>query len=150
MRNKSDMIYGSVMIPLGIAVIIGSLRLKLGTPLYPLSGFFPFLGGLLLIALSIILITRGWLGRGQAHQPFGELRQVAILVVCLVIYVAVLETLGYVFSTILITAAILRIMGVTSWKTLSLNSLILSVGAYLLFNRILGVELPAGILSFLD
>lgn len=150
MRNKSDMVYGSVMIPLGIAVIVGSLRLKLGTPLYPLSGFFPFLGGVLLIALSIILIFRGWLGRGQSHQPFGELRQVAILVVCLAVYVAVLETLGYVFSTILITVAILRIMRVTSWKTLSLSSLILSVGAYLLFNRVLGVELPAGIFSFFD
>ena len=150
MRNKSDMIYGTVMIPLGMAVIIGSFRLKLGTLLYPLSGFFPFWGGLLLVALSIILIIRGWLGHGKAHQPFGELRQVTILVACLAIYVAVLEELGYVLSAIFISAAILRIMGVTSWKVLSVSSLTLSIGAYLLFNRILGVELPAGILSFLD
>ncbi len=32
---------------------------------------------------------------------------------------------------------------------LSLSSLILSVGVYLVFTRLLGVELPAGILPFL-
>jgi hypothetical protein len=36
-----------------------------------------------------------------------------------------------------------------SWKVISLSSLILSVGAYFLFTRMLGVELPAGILPFL-
>lgn len=150
MRNKRDVIFGSLLIPLGIAVIIGSIRLKLGTPLHPQSGFFPFLAGFLLIALSLILFIRGWLGRGERHQPLGELRNVIILVACLGGYVAVLEPLGYVLSTILISAAVLRSMGVTSWKVLSLGSLILSVGAYLLFRWILGIELPAGLLSFLD
>jgi putative tricarboxylic transport membrane protein len=150
MRNKSDMIFGSVLIPLGMAVMIGGFRLKLGTPLHPQAGFFPFLGGFALIALSLILCLRGWLGRGKAHQPFSEWREVTILVACLGVYVVVLEPLGYVFSTILITAAILRTMGVTSWKVLSWASLILAVGAYLLFGWILGVELPAGLLWFLD
>lgn len=150
MRNKSDMIFGSVLIPLGIAVIIGAFQLKLGTPLHPQAGLFPFLGGFLLIALSLILFLRGWLGRGQAHQPFDEVREVTFLVACLAGYVAVLEPLGYVLSTILVSAAVLRSMGVTSWKVLIRGSLIISVGAYLLFRWILAVELPAGLLWFLD
>ena len=107
MQKKGDMIFASLLILLGIAVINGSVRLKLGTPLHPLSGFFPFLAGFLLIGLSLILFIRGWLGRGQGHQPLGELRRMIIMVACLGGYVAVLEPLGYVFSTIIVTAAVL-------------------------------------------
>ena len=65
------------------------------------------------------------------------------------LYTAVLEALGYVLPTILIAAVILRVLGVTSWKVLILASVGLSVGTYYLFGRILGIDLPAGILSFL-
>lgn len=57
--------------------------------------------------------------------------------------------MGYVPATILIAGVILRVLGVTSWRALGLNSVILSVGTYLLFARILGTELPAGVLEFL-
>ena len=150
MRNKSDVLSGCMLITLGIAVVTGSIRLRVGSPLEPLSGFFPLLGGLLLIVLSFLLVIRGWMGGGRPNQPLGELRMVAILGACLAVYVAVLESLGYVISTLLITAVILRIMGATSWRVLGLGSVVLSVGAYALFHWLLGVELPAGLLPFFD
>jgi putative tricarboxylic transport membrane protein len=149
MRNKRDMIFAVVLVPLGIAVIIGALRLKLGTPLHPGAGFFPFLIGIVLIALSILLFMRAWLRGGRAHQPYSEWKQASIVVAAQALYVATLESLGYVFSATLLSFAVLRSMEVRSWKALIWATLILSVGAYVLFRYFLGVDLPPGLLEFL-
>jgi putative tricarboxylic transport membrane protein len=152
MQNRGDMIGSILLIFLGIGVVIESIRLQVGTPLMPQPGFFPFLGGFLLIGLSIVLLIQGWLGRGKSSQQpreaFGELRRPVILVVSMSVYTAVLEPLGYLLPTIAISALILRVLGLKSWKVLGLASLILSVGTYILFGRILGIDLPAGILPF--
>ena len=72
MQNKSDMIGSVLLILIGIAVIIWSIRLQVGTLLRPLAGFFPFLVGFGIIALSLILLVQGWLGRGKAPQPLRQ------------------------------------------------------------------------------
>jgi len=154
MQNRGDIIGSVVLILIGIGVVIGSIRLHVGTPLMPQPGFFPFLGGFLLIGLSLVLLVQGWLGRDKApRQPreaaFGEWRRPLILVVSMSVYTAVLEWLGYVLPTIALSVVILRVLGVTSWKVLILASVGLSVGTYVLFGRILGIDLPAGVLPFL-
>jgi putative tricarboxylic transport membrane protein len=153
MQNRGDIIGSAVLIFIGIGVVIGSIRLHVGTLSMPQPGFFPLVGGLLLIGLSLILLVQGWLGRGtaprQPREAFGEWRRPLILVVSMSIYTAVLEAFGYVLPTIAIAAVVLRVLGVTSWKALILTSVGLSVGTYYLFGRIMGIELPAGVLSFL-
>lgn len=153
MQYRSDIIGSVLLIFLGIGVIIESIRLKVGTPLMPQPGFFPFLGGFLLAGLSVALLVHGWRGRGKESlktgESFGEWRRPAILVAGMCVYTAVLESLGFVLPTLIIAILILRVLGVKSWKVLIVSSLGLSVGTYILFRRILGVELPSGILTFL-
>ncbi len=71
------------------------------------------------------------------------------MVAGLAIYVTIMVPLGYIPSTIFIVAVTLRMHRVTSWKVIGLTSLILPITVYFLFTKLLGVELPAGILSFL-
>jgi len=59
------------------------------------------------------------------------------------------ESMGYVFSSFVLTFAVLWTMEVRSWKTLVEASLILSVGAYVVFRYFLEVDLPPGLLGFL-
>jgi putative tricarboxylic transport membrane protein len=153
MWSRTDIIESVLLILVGIGVVIESIRLQVGTPLMPQPGFFPLLGGMLLIGLSVTFLVRSWLERGQAsrqsQEAFGELRRPLILVVGMSLYTAVLEWLGYILPTVLITAIILRVLGVTSWKELSLASVGISVGTYFFFGRLLGIELPPGVLPFL-
>ena len=153
MQNRGDLIGSAALILVGIGVVIGSIRLQVGTLSMPQPGFFPLVGGLLLIGLSLILLVQGWVGRGtaprQPREAFGEWRRPLILVVSMSVYTGVLEAFGYVLPTIAIAVVILRLLGVTSWKVLILASVGLSVGTYYLFGRIMGIELPAGVLSFL-
>ena len=153
MWHRTDVIETVLLVFVGIGVVIESIRLKVGTPLMPQPGFFPLIAGLLLIFLALIFLLQNWLERGKAPQQpreaFGELRRPAILVVSMGVYTALLMPVGYVLPTVFITALILRVLGVTSWKILGGASVGLSVGTYFLFGRILGIDLPAGILSFL-
>ena len=153
MQNRGDLIGSAALILVGLGVVIGSIRLQVGTLSMPQPGFFPLVGGLLLIGLSLILLVQGWVGRGtaprQPREAFGEWRRPLILVVSMGVYTGVLEAFGYVLPTIAIAVVILRLLGVTSWKVLILASVGLSVGTYYLFGRIMGIELPAGVLSFL-
>ena len=153
MQNRTDIIGSVLLILIGLGVVIESIRLKLGTPLMPQPGFFPFIGGALLIGLALVLLVQGLRRRAdstrQPGEAIGTLGKPAILIVGLCVYTATLEPLGYVLPTIVLVAVILRVLGVTSWKVLGLASIGLSVGAYILFGRILGIDLPTGVLPFL-
>ena len=128
---------------------LGAIRLHIGTPLHPQPGFFPFLGGAALAFLAVILMVQAALGRSTGTEAFGRLGPPTILVVGMGVYVAILEPLGYVLGTMLIATVILRVLGVRSWRVLGVTSVALSVGTYLLFARVLGIDLPAGVLEFL-
>ncbi len=141
---------GLILILIGAGVIVGALKLRVGSATEPQPGFFPFVGGVLLLVLSSVLLVQALRGRGIGSRAFGELRRPAILIAAMVVYVIILEGVGYVIATIILSAVILRILETKSWWALAVVSLVLSIGSYLLFDRLLGVTLPSGILrSFL-
>ncbi len=57
------------------------------------------------------------------------------------------ERLGFVIGTLIASGLILRILSVKSWRVLVITSLGLSIGTYLLFDRLLGIDLPMGMLA---
>jgi hypothetical protein len=65
----------------------------------------------------------------------------------MIVLVAVLDRVGFLFGTFLASGLILRILNVKSWRVVFVTSLCLSIGTYLLFDRLLGIDLPVGILA---
>ena len=147
MKNKSDLIGSLFLLLLGIGAVIGALRMHVGSPTVPQPGFFPFLGGIALIVFSSIIFLKAWRGHGQEKVAFGEIGRPALLLGVVILLVAVLDRLGYVIGTLIASGLILRILNVKSWKVLILTSLCLSIGTYILFDKLLGIELPVGILA---
>src|ERR671930_1982326 len=127
-----DSIAGAVGIVAGAAVLAGAVALRIGTPTEPGPGFFPLIGGMALIAPSAALLVQARLARSSGGEAFGEIRRPAMLVAALALYVAILEPLGFVAATVLATAAVLRLLGVTSWIRLTASSLLLPVATWLL------------------
>lgn len=150
MQNKRDVIASVLLIAVGAGVVIWSFRLQVGTLLRPLAGFFPLLVGCAIVLLSLVLLFRGWQGFGKAPQPYGDWQRPSIMVGGLAVYALILAPLGYIPSTIFIAMVTLRVLGLKSWKVITVSSVVLAVAVYLVFTRLLDVELPAGIFSFLD
>ncbi|HBB17511.1 MAG: hypothetical protein A3J94_08275 [Syntrophus sp. RIFOXYC2_FULL_54_9] len=146
MRKPGDIVVGLCFLAIGIAFTVGSVKLKIGVPTEPQAGFFPFIDGIILIALSALFLFQAWRGRAGDSPAFGRVGGPAIVVLALVLYVATLETLGYVITTAILSAVVLRVME-TKPGILVLVSLILPVVSYLLFDRLLGVTLPPGLMA---
>jgi len=146
-KNLSEALGSLLLFLVGVGAIIGAVRLHIGSPTEPQPGFFPFLAGISLIFLSSIIFFQGWLGYGQKKAAFGEVRRPALLLAVMIALVAVLDRLGFVIGTFIASGLILRIMSVKSWRVLIITSLGLSVGTYLLFDRLLGIDLPTGMLA---
>ena len=144
---KADIIGGALGVFVGIGVVGGALQLRIGTPTNPQPGSFPFLGGIAVAVLSGILIVQALRGGSRGGEPLGDVRRPAILVGGLAVYVAVLDEVGYVPATMLLTGTVLRLLGVTSWRIVSVAGVAFSVATYVVFARLMDIDLPAGLLK---
>jgi len=131
----------------GIGAIIGAIQLNVGSLTEPQPGFFPFVGGILLVIFSAIIFLQGWLRRDGERVVFGDVGRPALLLAIMVALVAVLDRVGYVICTLIVSGLILRILSVKSWRVLIITSLCVSMGTYILFDKLLGIDLPVGFLS---
>ena len=69
-----------------------------------------------------------------------------IIIIGLIAYVAFLNTLGYLIATLVLSVVLLRVLGAKRVWALTLAALCISLGSYVLFDRLLNVTLPVGIL----
>jgi putative tricarboxylic transport membrane protein len=65
----------------------------------------------------------------------------------LVIYVLIFDIAGYILATVILSVIVLRVLEPKTRWIFAVVSLILAIGSYLLFDRLLGVLLPGGILE---
>lgn len=138
-----------MFLALGVGVCVEANRLGFGSVLAPEPGFFPWFGGLALVGLSLGLLAQGWRGRGAVLSPTGARSRPAILLAALALYVPLLEPVGYPVATAALGVVVLRTLETRRWSVALGVSAALAVGTFVLFRRVLGVELPAGVLAFL-
>ncbi len=147
MKHSADIIGGLILIFVGMGAVVGAIDLRVGTPTEPQPGFFPLLSGVSIIILSSIILLRGWLGQTKTRISFGESWRPTKLVVVLIAFVGLLEPLGYIITSMITVALALLIMGIRSWRVVLVTTLALTIGTFVLFDRLLGITLPGGILS---
>jgi putative tricarboxylic transport membrane protein len=147
MRKSGDLFSGLFFLCVGLGVTIGAIRLGLGKAVEPQPGFFPFLSGMALTVLSAVLFFQAWIGQSAGTQAFGNLWRPSMIVAGLVVYVLIFDLAGYIVATIILSAIVLRVMEAKKRWVVAVMSLFLSIGSYVLFDRVLGVTLPNGILA---
>jgi magnesium-transporting ATPase (P-type) len=148
MMKRGEIIAGLFFMAVGLGFAFGAVKLEIGTLTEPQPGFFPFWDGVILILLSLIFIVQVLKGRSSGGTAFGRLMGPAVLLVTLILYVAVLDYIGYIVATTLLSVVVLKILETPTPNSV-LTSLILAVGSYLIFVRLLGVPLPAGVVAAL-
>lgn len=132
---------------LGLLISAGSFRIGLGNFKAPEAGLFPFLIGLAIILLGVILFQEG--RKQQKKTPIIGLRWRNLLLVLgiLMFYALALDWLGYTLTTLLFMILILKVIEPQRWSV-ALSIAALSTGfGYLLFSLWLEVEFPRGILG---
>ena len=147
-----DWVSGLLCLVIGLAFVVGGVRMGLGPLDAPGAGFFPTMIGGILSALSLVLLAATALGKMRAMetQPFWKESnswvKVSLVVSSLIFYMAFLEYLGYIATTIVFILFLLKLVGKKNWWISLTMALLVSLGSYALFKMALGVYLPRGLM----
>jgi putative tricarboxylic transport membrane protein len=150
---RSDLAVAGLSAALAVAYLLGTQTipsLDIGDPLGPRA--FPILIGVCLLVASGLLV----LETKQARQPAaaGALarlfmdRKVLGTLAAMIVFALVFETLGYLLSIALFMLALTTMIHRGHHLLNAAVSIGFTVVSYLLFDKLLGVLLPQGLLGF--
>ncbi len=143
-----------------IVLLVGSLVLMRESRKLPASGtfgpgpeFLPFWLGVLMAGLAVLLFlqARRRAPAGGASRVFPGLRAlvpIGATLVSLAVYILILEWLGFLLATGLLTAFLLGVVERERWRVTLGVAVANAITLQLIFRTLLGVSLPKGILGF--
>lgn len=148
--KKHNRIAGLGFVLFGLATGYHAVaNLKLGSLQHPDSGFVPFLASLLMVACAAFWVL-GNLGKDEKYKPFwapGGWYRPTVAVALLLLYALGMEPAGYVLATFVFMLAWQWLVERASWKRVAVISVVCTVVMWLLFEQLLKVPLPDGLLT---
>ncbi len=136
----------------GIAISVSSLKYGFGDFISPGAGFITFFAGAVLSLLSILLFISSFRSRESGIGIEGlwkgrEVGKAVYVIVLLTAYTLTLKFLGFLIATLALLAFLFRLKATYGLLKIILMSLLITAGAYLVFQVWLQVQLPKGILQ---
>jgi hypothetical protein len=139
---------------ISIILLVFSIFVWLGANEFPASNgqglgpdFFPKVTAIILGVLATILFFKK---EDSEESIFSFPRSAVPLfvsgLIALVLYVIMIEFIGFTISTIFLTFSWMWLMGIRKWITLIVASILISVGIAAVFEFLLFVPIPHGIL----
>ena len=134
-------------------VSIGYLVLAFRLPAYPYvpvdSDAVPIALGFILLLLSILLFfQKDNHSQGKTKIPTGEKRVILTVLGFVLLFIILLEFLGFIITTAIFIFGNTWFLGYKKWKSILIVSLAIPLAIYFLFSKFLQISLPQGILPF--
>jgi putative tricarboxylic transport membrane protein len=152
--EKRDLISSLFWIGIGLIFCVSSMKLGLYNGI-PGAGLFPFIGGIILICLSIIVLISAIKGKEEklVREKFfpekASLRKVLSSTLILFAYQMALEHLGYLLTTFLFIIFLLKLIEPQRWITSISAGFLIAALSYIIFVCLHNVRLPKGIIGVL-
>lgn len=127
-----------------IFYLISASQLTFGTMGHPRAGFLPIIIGGIATAFSLVFFMQAFMNKAKEKGttiPVG-FKKLLMIIGAILIYIIVLDLLGYMISTFLLLFAILKITEVKGWTLPLVIAGSSSVGLFLLFEILLKIYLP--------
>lgn len=150
-RKNENLLSGVFFLACAIGLCIRAVHLGLGQVNDPGAGFTIFLAAGFLGLMSIVLVFSSiWLQKNGDKKELGTILwdKIGLILLSLIIYGIVLRRAGFVFSTFLLIAILLRLIELKKWYVTIIYGIAFSFGAYVVFELLLQVRLPKGFLGF--
>jgi hypothetical protein len=103
--------------------------------------------GILSLA-SLIKVSRSHMKAMPAFSSYHRLGRVCWTILITFITALFFETLGFILMTAIYMVLLLRFVGQERWIRLSLVTILTIILSYIIFNFLLGMQLPTGPLGF--
>lgn len=132
---------------LGVAYTLATVGYPVGNLVAPGAGLFPLFAGLLIVASSVVGLIGEYRRPTAVSDPPGPaFWRVPALAISLIVYFMLLKPAGFLIAAAALSGLVLAVLGRRPWSVVLAIALATSVASSLAF-RLLGVPLPAGILS---
>lgn len=148
-RKSSKKEYtGRIVVPLifiELATLFGIMALsfpqkgdEVGPAVVPILWIAGILG------LSIFLLIRGILGYEEVDPPWGKVSSVILYIVMIILYLLIMQLIGYFLSTAIFLISGMYILSYRNWKVMISVSAGWILFSYFAFYKLLYVPLPLG------
>jgi putative tricarboxylic transport membrane protein len=150
---KPDKVSSIFWVAVSVIMMYSSYKLKLGILAHPGPGFLPFLAGLGLFILSMIVFLRGGISDHGKAKGIKELwegmnwSKTVIVAAALLLYALIFSHLGFLLSTTLLLIFLLRAIEPVRWFAAVGGAIIASFVSFAVFALWLQVQLPRGIIE---
>jgi putative tricarboxylic transport membrane protein len=139
--RATDVVVGIAVTGLGVAALIGSVALGVGSPRAPGTGTWPFLVSIVLVALGLgLLALTGRMHDAERFTGAGWL--VLAGLATMIAFVAVISVIGFEIPAALLMFVWLKFLGGESWRSSIVTSLATVVAFYIVFVGLLAVPIP--------
>ncbi len=150
-RSRAPIFVGAGVVVLALIVGFEAMRIPV-SPMYSKVGptVFPYAVAVALLLLGLKLVYDGIAGQwgetaADDDQTPADRRGFAWLAVGLVLNVALIDLLGFIIASTLLFICVARAFGSASpWRDLGIG-FTLALVSYLGFDRLLGIQIGAGI-----
>ncbi|KRA03498.1 tripartite tricarboxylate transporter TctB family protein [Achromobacter sp. Root565] len=105
---------------------------------------FPLLLALIIGLCGLWLVYKG--GHAVERNPAGANGRIALMVVFVTVYAFLFQWLGFIVATSLMTIFVGRLFG-GSWVKCAIGGVVMSLFFFVLFDKVLDVVLPGGLLE---
>jgi putative tricarboxylic transport membrane protein len=136
----------------GLAIALYSGKYGLGRLSSPGPGFLPFLSGLAIAVLALMVFFQQFSkkGREKVKDLWQKRNWPTVLMVmgALVLYTLLFQFLGFLLDTFWLIAFLLRVMQPMHWIRVMAGAIVAAGASYVIFQLWLKAQLPTGFLGF--
>jgi len=137
----TDVVVALAVVGLGVAALLGSLALGIGSARAPGTGTWPLLVSVVLVVLGLGLLALT--GRTRDAERFTRASWLVLAGLATMLgFVTVISVIGFEIPAVLLMFVWLRFLGGESWRTSVITSLVTVVGFYVVFVGLLAVPIP--------
>jgi putative tricarboxylic transport membrane protein len=146
-RIAAEAIFNWVLVLLALFIIYESFQMGFGSLKKPGSGLFTIFCGALLLLLNGMKLIKGAGSAIPSIFSAGEGKKFLIIVLPFFGWILLIDLLGYVLATFLSTLVLSKILKLEGWWKPLLLSFGTASACFVLFDYILYLDLPRGILG---
>lgn len=147
--RKSVTITAILFLALALGAFIEARKLPFGRVSAPQPGFFPLILSVMLAIISLLVLVEALKGR-EEDSVVGERlsrKGIGLALGALFAFAFLFESLGYLVTTFLFVAFLMRAMDREKWGLAIAVAFSASFVSYVLFGWLLQTPLPAGFLG---
>ena len=151
--NMRDAVGSMFWILVGSFFCVGSLTYGLFNEGVPGPGLLSFFAGIILIFLGLIVFVTAFIRKPGYKKHVQDkffpekfsFKKIVFTVLALIVYLTVLEYLGFLLTTFLFMLFLFSFIEPKKWPVAIASSILISSFFYILFQLLLKVRLPRGI-----